>query len=98
MKKTKLPTLVSNNVQIKVLANNRYLTLKEQRKLMSRFVLAARCCPDSDFPGYFRLYEFSVVPKSLFTPDENLPKCIDKANAAGEIYNLQASVMLNDAT
>ena len=41
--------------------------------------------------------EFSVVPKSLFTPDGNIHKCTDKANLADEIYNLQASVMLDDA-
>ena len=92
MKKTKLPTFISNNVQIKVLVNNQYLTLKEERKLMSRFVIAAR-----SRPGYFGIYEFSVVPKSLYTPDGNLHKCTDKANIADEIYNLQLSVMLDDA-
>ena len=48
MKKTKLPTFISNNVQIEVLVNNQYLTLKEERKLMSRFVIAARSRPDID--------------------------------------------------
>ena len=43
------------------------------------------------------MYKFSVVPKSLFTPDGNLHKCTEKANVADEIYNLQASVMLDDA-
>ena len=96
MKKTKLPTFISNNVQLKVLVNNQYLTLKEL-KFMSRFVTAARCRPDIDLAGYFCMYEFSVVLKSLFTPDGNLHKCTDKENVADEIYNLRASVMLDNA-
>ena len=98
MKKSKLPTFICNNVQLKIHVNNQYLTLKKRRKLMSRFVIAARCCPDIDLPGYFGMYEFSVVLKSLFTPDGNLHKCSDKANVADEIYNLQASVMLDNET
>ena len=98
MKKSKLPTFICNNVQLKIHVNNQYLTLKKKRKLVSRFVIAARCCPDIDLPGYFGMYEFSVVLKSLFTPDGNLHKCSDKANVADEIYNLQASVMLDNET
>ena len=60
-------------------------------------MLAARCRPDIDLPGYFGIYEFSIVPKPLFTPDGNLYKCTDTANVADEICNLQASVMLDDA-
>ena len=32
MKKTKLPTFISNNVQLKVLVNNQYLILKERKE------------------------------------------------------------------
>ena len=99
MKKTNLPTFVSNNVQLKVLVNNQYLTLKEERKLMSRFAIAGRCCSDIHLPDYFHMCEFYTpnTPKCLFKPDWNLHKCIDKVNVADEIYNLQASVMLDDA-
>ena len=48
-------------------------------------------------PGYFGVYEFSVVPKSLFTPDVNLHKCTDIGNVADDICNPQASVMLGYA-
>ena len=96
MKKTNLPAFVSNNMQLKVLVNNQYLTLKEERKLMSKFAIAARCCSDIDLPDYFHMCEFSITPKCLFTPDWNLHKCIDKTNVVDEIYNLQASVMLDD--
>ena len=97
MKKSKLPTFICNNAQLKIHVNNQYLTLKEEQKLMSRFVIAARCRPDIDLPGCFGMCKFPVLSKSLFTPDGNLHKCTDKANVADEIYNLQASVMLNDA-
>ena len=97
MKKTKLLTFTSNNVQLKVLVNKQYLTLKEERRFVSRFVITARCRPNIDLPGYFGIYEFSVVPRSLFAPDGNLHKCTGKANVAEEIYNLQTSVMLDNA-
>ena len=41
--------------------------------------------------------EFSVVPKSLCTPDGNLHKCTDIGNVADDIYNPQASAMLGYA-
>ena len=43
------------------------------------------------------MYEFSVVPKPLLTPDGNLHKCTDIGNEADDIYNPQASVMLGYA-
>ena len=78
-KKSKLPTFICNNVQLKIHVNDQCLTLKEERKLMSRFVIAARCRPDIDLPGYFGMYEFSVVLKSLFTTDAKLQKSSNKA-------------------
>ena len=97
MKELKFPTFICNNVELNVLVNNQYLTLKEERKLMLRFGIAARCRPDNDLPVYFGMFEFSVAPKSFFTLDGNLHKCTNKANVADEIYNLQASVILDDA-
>lgn len=66
MKKTKLPTFISSNAQVKVqynwiTLNNQYLILKEQ-KLMSRFFIAAKSRPDIDLPGYFGTYEFLKFP------------------------------------
>lgn len=43
------------------------------------------------------MFGFSVAPKSFFTLDGNLHKCTNKANVADEIYNLQVSVILDDA-
>ena len=43
------------------------------------------------------MFEFSVAPKSFFTLDGNLHKCTNEANVADEIYNLQVSVILDDA-
>ena len=42
------------------------------------------------------MYDFFVLPKSLFTPDRNLRKCTDKVKVADEIYNLQASIIFDD--
>ena len=43
------------------------------------------------------MFEFSVAPNSFFTLDGNLHKCTNKAHVADEIYNLQVSVILDDA-
>ena len=42
MNKTKVPTFIGSNAQTKVLVNNQSLTLKEERNLVSGFVIVAR--------------------------------------------------------
>ena len=65
MKKTKLPTFISNNVQLKVLVINQYLTLKEERKLIFKVCHSSKML-SRHLPGYFGMDKFSVVSKSLF--------------------------------
>ena len=43
---------------------------------------------DIDLPSYLGDYEFSVVPRSLFTPDGQLYKSTDKSVILNEIENL----------
>ena len=43
---------------------------------------------DIDLPNYFVTYEFSVVPRSLFTMDGFLHQTSDKATIAREIRKL----------
>ena len=38
------------------------VNIKAKRKLMSRFLVAARSRSENDFPGYLGKYEFSAVP------------------------------------
>ena len=39
---------------------------------MSRFTVAARSGPDVDLAGYIGKYEFSAVPRSLFSEESDL--------------------------
>ena len=38
------------------------VNIKAKRKLMSRFLVAARSRSEIDFPGHLGKYEFSAVP------------------------------------
>ena len=90
MKKAKLPTFICNNIVKSSCELPILLNLKRRTKA---YVKVCHC--HCDLPGYFGMEEFAVVPtRSLFTLNENLQECTDKANAADEIYNFQASVML----
>ena len=52
---------------------------------MTRFVIAARSRPEINLPHYLGMYEFSVVPRSLFTADGSLHQSNDKSVVAAEI-------------
>ena len=82
LKKTKLPTFAAN---IKMTLNNNVIKIKEERKLMARLIVAARSRPEIDLSNYFGEFEFSVVPKSMFSADGNLLKTSDKSVIVQEI-------------
>ena len=42
------------------------VNIKEERKLISPFIVASGMRQDIDSPSYFEEYEFSVVPRPLF--------------------------------
>ena len=85
LKKTKLPTFAANIKSHKMTLNNNVIKIKEERKLMSRLIVAARSRPEIDLSNYFGEFEFSVVPKSLFSADGNLLKTSDKSVIVQEI-------------
>ena len=89
IKKKKLPTFAKNCTQTKLTIDKQLVNIKEERKPMSRVVIAARTRPETDLPAYFGSYEFSVVPKSLFATDGCLRLSTDKASIAQEILKLQ---------
>ena len=67
--KSKLPTFGSNVKTVTVKIKDQLVHVKEQRKIISRFLIVCRTLHDIDLPLYLGDYEFSVVPRSLFTPD-----------------------------
>ena len=55
---------------------------------MTRFIVASRSRADIDLPHYLGTYEFSVVPRSLFSADGELYQSKDKSSIANEIVKL----------
>ena len=53
--------------------------LKEERTLVSHFLITARKRPALDLKGSIENYEFAVVPKSIFNPDGQPLHSFDKA-------------------
>ena len=58
---------------------------------MSRLLAASRTRPDIDLPNYLGMYEFSVVPLSLFTPDDSFYYPKDKGAITTELRNFEVA-------
>ena len=86
IKKEKLPTFDSLNKKVTLQLNKKIVRIKEERKLMSRFIIAARTRQDIDLTHYLGEYEFSVVPQSLFSSDGSLHQTADKSTVARELH------------
>ena len=93
----KLPTFRSNLKIVQMKVQNQLINIRAERKLMSRFLIATRARPDIDLPGYLGKYEFSAVPRSLFTSEGDLLPCGDKAKITAEMIKcLQPEDIIND--
>ena len=58
-----LPTFANNKKVVTIKIRNKFINIKAERKLMSRFTVAARSRPDVDLSGFLGKYEFSAVPR-----------------------------------
>ena len=79
MKKRKLQTWKSNGKVIKVKKVERVVELKEDRSLFARLMMVCKSRPDIDIKEAIGLYEFTVVPRSLFTSDGTMIHCSCKS-------------------
>ena len=61
------------------------MNIKEERKLISRFLVALHLRPDIDLSYYLGEFELSVIARLLFTLDGCLHKTTDKSVAASEM-------------
>ena len=75
MRKRNLKTFRIQGKSIKTKIGEKLVQLKEERTLLSRFFITARKRPELDLEGSIGNYEFTVVPKSIFTPDQPLHSC-----------------------
>ena len=76
---------------IKSKIGSKVVQLKEEKNLMSRFLVTARKRPELELEHCIGNYEFSVVPKSLFTVDGQPLACTDKAKLMHHIEELSGS-------
>ena len=75
MKKRKLKTWKSSCKVIKMKTAVKVVELKEDRSLFARLMMICKSRPEVDIKEAIALYEFSVVPRSLFAPDGTMLHC-----------------------
>ena len=79
MKKRKLLTWKSNAKVVKVPTKEKLVELKEDRSLFARMMMVCRSRPEIDLKETVGLYEFSLVPRSLFAADGSMLHCSSKS-------------------
>ena len=79
IKKRNLKTFRDVAKSIKKKEREKVVQLKEERTLLSRFLIAARKRTELDLEETIGNYEFSVVPKSMFGQDGEPLLSSDKA-------------------
>ena len=64
------------------------ITLKEERKLLTRLTIASRLRPEINLAFYIGNFEFSAVPRSLFARDGGMHLSSDKSVVIHEIEKM----------
>ena len=91
MKKCNLKTFKTLKKTSKLKIGDRIIQLKEEKNLMTRFLVTARKRPELELEQCIGNYEFSVVPNSLFTVDGQPLPCTDKAKLMHHVEDLSVS-------
>ena len=97
LKKRKIPTFKMHVKSCNIKTKEGVVNIKEERKLMSRFIVASRTSQDIDLPYYFGEYEFSVVPRSLFNRYGVLIASKDRFSVFHLIKDLSPASMITDS-
>ena len=69
--------------------------MKEERALMTRFIIGSTKRLEMDLQNYLGSYEFSVVPRSIFSSDGQLLLASDKATIIHQVETLVQSSIEN---
>ena len=96
LKKCKLPTFKNQGKKVTMTVEKKLVQLKEERTLLSRFLITARKRPEIDLEESIGNYEFTVVPHSMFTDDGQPLLSTDKAKLLHEIESLVTEEPLAD--
>ena len=88
MKKRNLKTFRIQGKRMKTKIGEKLVQLKEEPTLLSRFLITARKRPELDLEGSIGNNDFTVVPKSIFTPDGQPLHSFDKAKVLHAIESM----------
>ena len=97
LKKRKIPIFKVHVKSCNIKTKEGVVNIKEERKLMSCFIVASRTRQDIDLPYYFGEYEFSVVPRSLFNRYGVLIPSKDKSSVFHLIKDLSPASVITDS-
>ena len=73
--KQKLLTWKTTRKKTKVTVDNKVVELQEDRGLFARMIKVCKSCPEIDITEAVEVYEFSLVPRSLFASDGSMLHC-----------------------
>ena len=85
MVKRKLPIFAETTKKVNAKVNNKVVQLKEEKTLMTKFIIISTKREDIDLPYYFGTYHFSLIPHSLFPPDGTMLLDTDKSTVMHKI-------------
>ena len=89
MQKRNLKSFKANNKMIKKKLTNKVVQLREEKNLLTRFLITARKRPELNLEEALGNFEFSVVPKAVFFNDGQPLNCTDKYPFCTILKNLQ---------
>ena len=92
MKKRKMGTFAHCNAIVEVKNGDKVMKLKEERGLLQRFLIAARCRPQLDLKECIATYEFGIIPRSLFSTDGSLLLPTDKSKIMKGLEELPVGI------
>ena len=75
MKRRKLLTWKDSENVLTLSCKDKVIELKEDRSLFARLMAVGKSRPDINIKEVIGQYEFSVAPRSLFTPDGTMLHC-----------------------
>lgn len=96
-KKNKRSYFKDVGATVKTKVSGQVVTIKQERALLSRFLVAARSRPDFIIKEAIGDFEFNVASPSNFNPDGSMIMQSDKSQVVSSIFNIplpEASVVL----
>ena len=79
MKKRKLCSWKTNAKKVKVSTKEKVIELREDRSLFAWMMMVCERRPDIDIKETIGLYEFALIPRSLFSQDGSMLHCSSKS-------------------